>query len=538
MLPESVGSKAARNQFYQAARIYAKAVHPNLVKVFEAGLDSKGAPFMVMEFLPGGTLGDKLLEHHVFSPAEAAEIGIAVSRALTATSKLGIVHRDVKPDNIMTSAEGVYKLTDLSLAKLDASSAMLGNCARVLDEDAPVHTLPATGFGTLEYMSPEQYLDSESCDVRSDIYSLGVTLYHLAAGRLPFETAARTELRRMHMSVEPLVPSTFAPGIPIDFDYIVLRCLQKSPADRYQTPEELLEDLEAFLSGQPLPSTTCGAQPAVLTPPPASPSSRNRTPQIIFALVAAVLILLILVFALMMALMSRNGTGMEPHAPDRMTREEEPTTRETAPRTLDAEKMLKGANVTIIDEEQDEQVRVYFADVRESARRALAEGHGYRHAIDDLENYRSSKEFSVEAVQLIERLQEACDNAVIRLMAVLDDKAREPLEKGDYETAMNVYRTDIGKLAADAEPILNERIKAIRKQAGLDDPEEESDTDADAETESGTDEPADAGADAAADNATGEPAAPDPDSGADPAPDEAPDEASDADADPAPLPVL
>ena len=119
-------------------------------------------------------------------------------------------------------------------------------------------------------MSPEQYIDSESCDVRSDIYSLGVTLYQLATGRLPFETQTRSELRHMHISVEPLVPSTYMHGIPIDFDYIVMHCIQKRPDDRYSTPEELLADLEAFLADKPLPSTTCGAVPlntaAVLRP--------------------------------------------------------------------------------------------------------------------------------------------------------------------------------------------------------------------------------------------------------------------------------
>ena len=168
LLPDFAGNKAARNLFYQASRIYAKAVHPNIVKVYEAGKDAAGVPFLVMEYLPGDTLGDKLIEHKKFTPREAAEIGAAVCRALTATAKLGIVHRDVKPDNIMISAEGRYKLTDLGLAKLDTSS-LPGNGARVLDEDFEVQGLPMTGFGTLEYMSPEQYLYSDDCDVRSDI---------------------------------------------------------------------------------------------------------------------------------------------------------------------------------------------------------------------------------------------------------------------------------------------------------------------------------------------------------------------------------
>ena len=135
MLPEAAGSKAARNQFYQAARIYAKAVHPNIVKVFETGKTEDGVPFLAMEFLSGGTLADRITGDKRLSVREAAEIGAAVCRALAVTSELGIVHRDIKPDNIMISADGQYKLTDLGLAKFDASSGT-GIDALILDETA------------------------------------------------------------------------------------------------------------------------------------------------------------------------------------------------------------------------------------------------------------------------------------------------------------------------------------------------------------------------------------------------------------------
>ena len=472
MPPESAGSRASRNVFYQSARIYAKAVHPNIVKVYEAGKDASDAPFLVMEYLPGGTLGDMLLEHRTFTPQEAAGIGADICRALTATNKLGIVHRDVKPDNIMVSRDGLYKLTDLGLAKFDAS-AVPGNGARVLDEDAPAQSLPRTGFGTLEYMSPEQYLDSESCDIRSDIYSLGATLYHLAAGRLPFETAARTELRRMHMSVEPLVPSTFAPGIPIDFDYIVLRCLQKDPADRYQTPEELLADLEAFLAGKPLPSTTCGASPAVLAMPPASASAgKNRNGFPILA--AVVLAVMILVLLAMTAVVMRRGAGKS--RPDRI--QPPPAQTDTAPsygtlpKTQVSTKSLEPEDATFVDLERDEREQEYFADAKAAAELALENGFGFKLAIEDLENYLSVDEYADEAETLIGRLKAASDAAVGKLLESLDLKAADFLRDGKYEEAIIVYRTDIGDLAPEAKPFLDERIAAIRKEAGYDEPED------------------------------------------------------------------
>lgn len=260
LLPEYASDRPTRDLFLHAIKAYAKAVHPNIVKVYETGRDTNGVPYLVMEFLPGGTLADRLVKDGFFSAKEAAEIGADICRALVVTAGLGIVHRDIKPDNIMLSAEGQYKLTDLGLAKLD-NSAAAGNGALVLDENDPVKSTRKTSFGTLEYMSPEQYIDTETCDIRSDIYSLGVTLYQLATGRLPFETQTRSELRHMHISVEPLVPSSYMHGIPIDFDYIVMHCIQKRPDERYGTPEELLADLEAFLAGTPLPSTTSGAVP-------------------------------------------------------------------------------------------------------------------------------------------------------------------------------------------------------------------------------------------------------------------------------------
>lgn len=305
LLPEYAADKPSREQFLHAANIYAKAVHPNIVKVYETGRDANGVPFLAMEYLSGGSLADRMMKTPFIPAKETAEIGAEICRALTVTAGLGIVHRDIKPDNIMISADGKYKLADLGLAKLDPSSAS-GNEARILDENDPVKSTRKTSFGTLEYMSPEQYIDTESCDIRSDIYSLGVTMYQLAAGRLPFETQTRSELRHMHISVEPLVPSIYRHGIPVDFDYIVMRCIQKKPEDRYHTPEELLADLEAFLADAPLPSTTCGAVPFVQTPAPGGVRSGGKRRSQLLPILAALLVLLILAGAGLMILMERN----------------------------------------------------------------------------------------------------------------------------------------------------------------------------------------------------------------------------------------
>ncbi|MBP5585130.1 MAG: serine/threonine protein kinase [Lentisphaeria bacterium] len=459
LLPEYAADKPSRDQFLHAAKVYAKAVHPNIVKVYETGRDANGVPFLAMEFLSGGTLADSIQKNGSFPPGEAARIGAEVCRALVVTAGLGIVHRDIKPDNIMLSAEGQYKLTDLGLAKLDGSSAS-GNGALVLDEDAPDKSSRKTSFGTLEYMSPEQYIDTESCDIRSDIYSLGVTMYQLATGRLPFETQTRSELRHMHISVEPLVPSTYMHGIPIDFDYIVMRCIQKRPEDRYGSPEELLADLEAFLADAPLPSTTSGAVPYVRTPALTGSSAVEKRSMLLPA-VAAVLVLLILAVGGLLLLKGCSAAPPANHLAE--PREQAETEQETTgfdvspsgessvPAVRPSTKALD-AEITIGGENIDSQASGLFEETKKAAARAMKDGFGFRKAIDDLESFTSSEEYATEAFNLISDLKKASDAAVAKLMTSLNEKAAPLIREGNYDAAINVYSTDIGPLAPESLP--------------------------------------------------------------------------------------
>ncbi len=466
LLPEYAGDKPSREQFLHAAKIYAKAVHPNIVKVYETGRDANGIPFLAMEFLSGGSLADRMLDKGFFSAKETAGIGADICRALAVTAALGIVHRDIKPDNIMLSADGKYMLTDLGLAKLDASSPS-GTGACVLNENDPVKAARRTSFGTLEYMSPEQYIDSESCDIRSDIYSLGVTMYQLAAGRLPFETQTRSELRHMHISVEPLVPSTYVHDIPIDFDYIVMHCIQKNPEDRYHTPEELLADLEAFLADAPLPSTTCGAVPFIRTAAVQSRTDRGKFPALL-PMAAALLSLLILVAAGLLLLMEKNKAAQR--AKQTGPREESvqdvsPLIEESgrsAPSFHPSTKALD-AEVTIGGETIDAQVSGLFEETRKAAEKAKQDGFGFDKAIDDLESFTTSEDYSLEALSLISDLRKASGTAVAKLMENLDAKAARLIEEGNYDGAINVYNTDIGNLAPESRPLREQRIRELEQ---------------------------------------------------------------------------
>jgi len=475
MLPEYAGDKPSCDQFLRAARICAKAVHPNIVKVYEVDKDANGVPFLAMEFLSGGTLADRIAKNGGCPLKEAAKIGVAVCRALTETVKLGIVHRDIKPDNIMISADGQYKITDLGLAKLDAPSDR--GAAHILDENDPAQPPRKTSFGTLEYMSPEQCIDSDSCDIRSDIYSLGITLYQLAACRLPFEPLTRSELRHMHLSVEPVVPSTYMPDIPIDFDYIILHCIQKRPEDRYQTPEELLADLEAFLAGEPLPSTTSGAVPVVhkasTSGSSAYPRRRRAKP---LPAMAAVLVLLILLCAAALFLVERQalrqklqGLGLpypsdspQEELSDISEREDVPFTRPFRPsnKTLDED-------LTIDEPQQtDALASSYFEEATAMAEQAKKDGFGFKKAIDNLESFTSSDEhpeYSEQAKVLIVSLRNASIAAVEGLMEKLDRKAAPLIEAHEWDGAINVYRTDIGPLAPESQEARDRKIREIQK---------------------------------------------------------------------------
>ncbi len=457
LLPEYASDRPTREMFLHAIKAYAKAVHPNIVKVHETGRDTNGVPYFVMEFLPGGTLADSLQKNGFFSAKEAAKIGVDICRALVVTAGLGIVHRDIKPDNIMLSAEGQYKLTDLGLAKLDNSTAA-GNSALVLDENDQAKSVRRTSFGTLEYMSPEQYIDTESCDIRSDIYSLGVTLYQLATGRLPFETQTRSELRHMHISVEPLVPSTYMHGIPIDFDYIVMHCIQKRPEDRYSTPEELLADLEAFLSGTPLPSTTCGAVPFVGGPAPTVSSAVEKRSMLLPAL-AAILVLLILAIAGLLILKERSKTRQDiiqpqPAAGSATESADSSKTSRTEQSVLPSRPSSKAldAEILIDGEDANSQASGLFEETKKAAAQAMADGFGFKKAIDDLETFTSSEEYQLEALDLISKLKTASDTAVANLMESLNGKAGRLIESGNIDGAINVYSTDIGPLAPESLP--------------------------------------------------------------------------------------
>ncbi|HPN84191.1 MAG TPA: serine/threonine-protein kinase, partial [Victivallales bacterium] len=219
-------------RFLQEAKIAAKIRHPHLVSVMDAGKDEPNELFyIVMEYVDGGTVGDMIRKNGKISQSDALNIILAVSEALSAGQKFNIVHRDIKPDNIMLSSEGDIKLSDLGLAKINE----------------PRMELHLTGvnmvLGSIPYMSPEQAKDFTKADFRSDVYSLGTTLYHMLTGNFPYTGDNPLALVMKAMNDPTPNPKDHCPEIDEEVAAACMKMMGKKPEDRFQTPEELIEEI-------------------------------------------------------------------------------------------------------------------------------------------------------------------------------------------------------------------------------------------------------------------------------------------------------
>ena len=239
LFPEYAAKPELRDRFMQTAKICAKLAHPNIVRVYDFGFEADGSPYLVLEYIAGGTLQEHLNKSGVISPRRAVEVGISVACALAEAHKCGIVHRDVKPDNIMMASDGVCKLSDLGLAKIDLLEYS------IREQQNYSRETKTGGLGTLQYMAPEQALSAKDCDIRADIYSLGVSLFQLLTDKLPYETYDPDKLYSLWFNVPPRSPHALRPEIPPELEQIIMHCIEVEPENRYQTPQELREDLEA-----------------------------------------------------------------------------------------------------------------------------------------------------------------------------------------------------------------------------------------------------------------------------------------------------
>lgn len=225
--PRYSGDHQFETRFSNEIKLAASLDHPNIMKIRDIG-HSDGYTFFAMEFYPN-SLRSVLERFKTLEELVLQKMAIDVTRALSAAHKAGVIHRDLKVDNIMFRSDGTAVLTDFGIAR-----AISGY-------------VTATGanmtIGTPHYVSPEQAQGRE-LDGRSDLYALGVTLYKAATGELPFRSTDWFELARMHVEVTPEKPTKLRPDLSRRMERIILKCLAKHPDDRYESADQLLEQLE------------------------------------------------------------------------------------------------------------------------------------------------------------------------------------------------------------------------------------------------------------------------------------------------------
>ena len=215
-------------KFRKEAQAAAGLAHPNVVNVFDVGED-RGLYYIVMELIEGITLKDYITKKGKLSVKEATSIAIQVSLGLEAAHNRGIIHRDVKPQNIIISTDGKVKLSDFGIAKATNSN-----------------TITANVMGSVHYSSPEQVRGGFS-DAKSDIYSLGITMYEMVTGRVPFDGDTTVSIAIKHLQEEMVPPSRYTPDLPYSLEQIILKCTQKNPERRYENMGQLIEDLKHSL---------------------------------------------------------------------------------------------------------------------------------------------------------------------------------------------------------------------------------------------------------------------------------------------------
>lgn len=216
------------SKFHTEAQSAAGLEHPNIVNIYDVGSED-GLHYIVMEYIEGITLKTYIEKKGRLTFKEAVSIAIQVGRGIEAAHNKNIVHRDIKPQNIMISTEGKVKVMDFGIARAATSN-----------------TIHSDVMGSVHYSSPEQARNG-FIDGKSDIYSLGIVMYEMVTGRVPFDGDTTVSIAIQHLQEEMVPPSAYAPDLPISLEKIILKCTQKSPSRRYQNIGDLIQDLKKAL---------------------------------------------------------------------------------------------------------------------------------------------------------------------------------------------------------------------------------------------------------------------------------------------------
>ncbi|MBX6379007.1 MAG: serine/threonine protein kinase, partial [Clostridia bacterium] len=261
--PEFAHDEAVVARFRREAEAVARLSHPNIVALYDVGRDGD-VLYLVMEYVDGESLKERLRREGPMEPADAVRVVLQVLEALAHAHAHGVVHRDIKPHNILVTDGLHVKVTDFGIA-------------RAVDHATIVHT--GTIIGSAHYFSPEQ-ARGRMADARSDLYSTGVVLYELLSGRVPFQGDSPVSVAVQHVQEPPPPLEDVRPGLPEGLGAIVRKALAKDPAQRYQTAAGFRDDLEAWLRGETVPvSPPAPAEDDTVFLAPATAGARRAPPR-------------------------------------------------------------------------------------------------------------------------------------------------------------------------------------------------------------------------------------------------------------------